>query len=63
MVLDLLWWRRDKSVVDHYKLPPTACCCSCMNHSGPCVQIIEAYKVDSETPLISKFPGLSAEGQ
>ena len=30
---------------------------------GPCVQIVEACRVDSETPLVSKSTGLSAEGQ
>ena len=38
-------------------------CCSCMIHSGPCVQILDVCKEGSEMPLVNKSAGLSADGQ
>ena len=33
-----------------------------MIHFGPCVQILDDYKEESEMPLINKSAGLSAMG-
>lgn len=38
-------------------------CCSCMIHSGPCIQTLDARKAVSEMPLVNKSARLSADGQ